>query len=97
MGDKNALPILLSNDALSGSHIILKGRLRLLDGADVVAVLNKDVVNTLPAGTICPSSMYQHDILDRRARCLGDTVVGHAKRAQAYEPSFHVVRDHKVS
>jgi hypothetical protein len=25
------------------------------------------------------------------------TFVGHAKRAQAYEPTFHVVRDHKVS
>jgi hypothetical protein len=41
--------------------------------------------------------MYQNDILDRRARCLGDRVVGHSKRAQAYEPSFHVVRDHKIS
>jgi hypothetical protein len=61
--------------------MILTGRFELLDDADVKAVLNKDVVNALSAGTICPSSMYQHDVLDRRARCLGDRVVGHSKRA----------------
>src|SRR5205807_10153080 len=38
--DKNAWSILLSKDALGSSHISFKGRLRLLDDADVVAILD---------------------------------------------------------
>src|SRR6202041_667316 len=97
VGDKNARPILLSKDALRGSHVIFKGRLRLLHDADVEAVVDKDVVNTLPAGTIRPGSVHQHDILYRRVRCLGHRVVHHSKGAHAYEPCLHVVRDHKTS
>jgi hypothetical protein len=37
--DKNARSILLSEDSLRDSHIVFKGRLRLLDDADVVAIL----------------------------------------------------------
>src|SRR5437879_4994498 len=64
VSDKNARSILLSKDALGGSHIILKGRLRLLDHADVVAVLDKDVVNAFPARTICPGAVDQNNIPD---------------------------------
>ncbi len=39
MSDKNARSILLSNDALRSGDIFFKGRLRLLDNADVVAIL----------------------------------------------------------
>jgi hypothetical protein len=62
MGDKNARSILLSKDAPSGSHIFFKGRLRLLDDADVKAILDKDVVDALPARTICPRTVYQNNI-----------------------------------
>jgi hypothetical protein len=57
MGDKNARSILLSKYALGGSHIIFQGRLRLLDNADVVAVLDKNVVNAFPAGRIRPGAV----------------------------------------
>jgi hypothetical protein len=62
VSDKNALAILLSKDALRGSHIFFKGRLRLLDDADVVAILDKNVVDASPAGTICPGTVNQNDI-----------------------------------
>jgi hypothetical protein len=52
----------LSEDALRGSHIVFKGRLRLLDDADVVTILDKDVVDALPAGTICPGSVNQNNV-----------------------------------
>jgi hypothetical protein len=62
VSDKNTRSILLSKDALGGSHIILKGRLRLLNDADVIAILHKNVVNALPAGTIRPSAVNQNNI-----------------------------------
>src|SRR3981081_4239141 len=40
MRDKNALPILLGQDALHGSYIVFKGCLRLLDDRPVVAILD---------------------------------------------------------
>src|SRR6266446_975844 len=42
VSDKNAWPIWLSEDALRGSHIFFKGRLRPLDNADVVAILDQN-------------------------------------------------------
>src|SRR5437868_4277523 len=66
MSDKNAWSILLSEDALCGGHIFFKGRLRLLDNADVVAVLNQNIVNALPARTICPSTVNQNNIPNAR-------------------------------
>ena len=48
--------------ALRSSHVFFKGRLRLLNDADVVAILDKDVVNALPAGTICPGTVNQNNI-----------------------------------
>jgi hypothetical protein len=62
VGDKNARSILLSKDALCGSHIFFKGRLRLLDDADVVAILDENVVHALPARTICPGTVNQNNI-----------------------------------
>jgi hypothetical protein len=62
MSDQNALAILLSNDALRSGDIIFEGSLRLLDDADVVAILDQNVVNAFPAGTICPGSVNQNNI-----------------------------------
>jgi hypothetical protein len=56
----------LSEDALRSGHIIFKGRLRLLDDADVVAIFHKNVVNALPAGTICSGTVNQNDIANAR-------------------------------
>jgi hypothetical protein len=53
---------LQSEDTLYGGHIILEGRLRLLDDADFVAVLDKNVVDASPARTICPGSVDEDDI-----------------------------------
>src|SRR5580704_1238623 len=46
--DKNARSILQGEHTLRRSHIILEGRLRLLDDADVVAILDKNVVDAFP-------------------------------------------------
>ena len=62
MSDKNARPILLSKNALRSGDIFLEGRLRLLNDADVEAILDKNVVNALPARTICPSTVNQNNI-----------------------------------
>jgi hypothetical protein len=62
MTDKNARSVLKSEGPLGGSHVFFKRRLRLLNDADVVAILHKNVVNALPAGTICPSTMNQNNI-----------------------------------
>ena len=62
MGEENAWSVLLSKDALCGRDIVFKGRLRLLDDADVVAILNKNVVNAFPAGTICPGTVNQNNV-----------------------------------
>src|SRR6266853_2632461 len=59
---KNAWSILLSEHALRSGDVFLAGGLRLLDDADVKAILNEDVVNALPAGTICPSAVNQNNI-----------------------------------
>src|SRR2546430_9216126 len=54
--DQNALTILLSEDALRRGYVFLKGSFRLLNNADVEAILDQNVVNTFPAGTICPGA-----------------------------------------
>ena len=69
MSDQNARSILLSDDALRRSDIFFKGRLRLLDDADVVAILDENVVNAFPAGTIGPGTVNQNNISN--ARLLG--------------------------
>src|SRR5713101_7419465 len=60
--DKNARPILLSEDALRGRHVFFKGRLRLLGDADVVSILDKDFVHAFPARTIYPGPVNQNNI-----------------------------------
>jgi hypothetical protein len=62
--DKNARPILQSKGALRGSHIVFERGFRFLDDADVVAILDQDVVNTLPSRTIRPRTVNQNNIPD---------------------------------
>src|SRR4029077_1287099 len=62
VGDQNARSILLSEHPLRSSDIFFKGCLWFLDDAHVVSILDKNVVNTLPAGTICPGTVDQNDI-----------------------------------
>src|SRR6202140_1055408 len=62
VSDKNARSVLKSEGPLGGSHVFCKRRLRLLNDADVVAILHKNVVNALPAGTICLGTMNQNNI-----------------------------------
>jgi hypothetical protein len=60
--DKDTRSVLQREDTLHGSHIILEGRLWLLDDADVVAILDKNVVDAFPARTICPGAVNQNNI-----------------------------------
>src|SRR5580704_8568424 len=55
--DKDARPVLQCEGTLHGGHIILEGRLRLLDDADVKAVFDKVVVNGPPARTVSPGTV----------------------------------------
>ena len=57
MRDKDARSVLQCEDPLRGGHIILEGRLGLLDDANVEAVLDKNVVNAFPARTVRPSTV----------------------------------------
>ena len=62
MSYKNARSILLRKDTFRGSYIFFKGCLRLLDDADVVAILDKNVIDAFPARTICPGTVHQNNI-----------------------------------
>src|SRR5262249_31857990 len=48
MSDKNARPNLLIKDALRSDDVFFKGCLWLLDNADVVAILDKHIVDAFP-------------------------------------------------
>ena len=55
-------PVLQSQHALGGSHIVLKGRLRFVYDADVKSVFCENLVNAFPARTICPDAVNQDNI-----------------------------------
>src|ERR1700722_2284139 len=54
--DKDARSVLQCEDPLHCGHVSLEGRLRLLDDADHVAVLDKNVVDAFPTRSVCPGS-----------------------------------------
>ena len=62
MTDKNARSILLSKDMLGGGHVVCKRSFRLLDDADIVAVLDENVVYAFPTRTISPGAVDQNNI-----------------------------------
>jgi hypothetical protein len=62
VGDKDDWSVLQREDALHGGHIILEGRLGLLDEADLEVVFHENVVDAVPARTICPGAVNQHNI-----------------------------------
>ena len=62
MRNKNARSILQSKGALGGGHIFFKGCLWLLDNADVIAIPNKNVVDTFPAGAVGPGAVNQNNV-----------------------------------
>jgi hypothetical protein len=64
VSDKNARSILLSDDALRRSDIVLERCLRLLNDADVVAIFDENVVDAFPARTICSGAVNEDNIPD---------------------------------
>jgi hypothetical protein len=64
MSDKNARSILLSENSFCGSYVLFKGRLRLLDNADVETIFDKNVVDAFPAGSVRPGAVDQNNIPD---------------------------------
>ena len=62
MSNENARAILKSKNALRGGDVVLKSRLWFLNDADVEAVLDEDVVNTFPAGAVCPGTVDQNNV-----------------------------------
>src|SRR4029077_2658424 len=63
---QNAWSILHSEDALRRRHIFFKRCLRFLNDADVISILDENVVNAFPAGTICPGAVNQNNIPNAR-------------------------------
>jgi hypothetical protein len=70
MGDQNAPSILSSEHALCRGDILFKGGLRFLNDADVVAILDENVVNPFPAGTICPGAVNENNIANCEREAL---------------------------
>src|SRR6266481_3322643 len=60
VGDQNARSILLSQDAFRSGDIVFKGCLRFLNDADVVAILDQNLVNAFPARTISPGTVNEN-------------------------------------
>src|SRR5271154_954769 len=99
--DKNARSVLKSKDALCGNHIILKGCLRLLNDADVVAILDKNVVHASPARTIRPGAVNQNNIPNATLFVLrGEHAAGQQQQndAQGLRDSYyHLQRLHRIT
>src|SRR6266550_9616357 len=70
VSDQNAGSILLSEHPLRSSDIFFKGGLRFLNDADVISILDENVVNPFPAGTICPGTVNQNNIPNARRFAL---------------------------
>src|SRR5439155_23079674 len=66
VSDQNARSVLLSEHALRSSDIFFERGLRFLNDADVEAILNQNIVNALPARTICPGAVNQNNIPNPR-------------------------------
>jgi hypothetical protein len=62
VGNENTRPILQSQNAFGGRDIVLGRCLWLLNKTDIEAVFDEDAVDALPARTVSPSPMHQHDI-----------------------------------
>ena len=58
---ENRVPILHCKNPLGNSHIVRQRNRRILDNADVVAVLLKDLLDALPAGAVHKTTMDQNE------------------------------------
>src|SRR5437899_2967894 len=77
VSDENARSILLSEHPLCRGDIFFKGGLRFLNDADVISILDENVVNAFPAGTVCPGTVNQNDVPNPRRFVLrGKRAVG---------------------
>jgi len=63
--------ILFGEHALGRRNIIGKARERFLHDGDAITILHQNVVNGPPAGSVDPSAVHEHDILDRRGLSTG--------------------------
>ena len=79
VSNKNAHSVLLSKDALGRCHIFFERCLRLLHDADVVTVLDQNVVGAFPARAIGPSSVNEHNVFHQAGLRLDR---GHVQRSK---------------
>src|ERR1700686_408541 len=63
VADENCRSVLRCKNALGSRHVVLQRDRRVLDDADVVAVLLQDTVDTFPARAVYKTSMNQNDVL----------------------------------
>src|SRR6267378_6192248 len=63
VADENCRSVLRCKNALGSRHVVLQRYRRVLDDADVIAVLLQDTVDTFPARAVCKTSMNQNDVL----------------------------------
>ena len=64
MRDKNARPVLEGEHAFRCGDVLLECGLRLLHHADVVTVLDENIVDAAPAGTIGPGAVNENNIVN---------------------------------
>ena len=63
VADENDRLALRVDDALGRGHVAFERQRRILDDADVVAVLLQDVVDALPAGAVHETAVNENDVL----------------------------------
>jgi hypothetical protein len=80
VSNKDAGSFLPGKHAFGGRHVIFKGCFGFLNNAYVETMLNKDVINALPARTIGPCAMHQYDILYEDALCLNGYTADRGKK-----------------
>ena len=64
MADQDDWPVLRVDDLSGGLRVALERQSRVLDDADVVAVLLEQVVDGLPAGTVHKPAVDENDVVD---------------------------------
>jgi hypothetical protein len=75
VADENRRAVLLVQDAAGDGDVIFERQRRVLDDADVEAILFEELVDTLPAGSIHEAAVNQRDVPyfthdDLRSSCL---------------------------
>src|SRR5580700_2274772 len=96
MSYKNTRTVLLSQDASCRGYIFFKRRLRLLYDADVIAVLDKNVVDAFPPRSVGPGAVNEHNVLHGCVLSLDRCYVQRSKQCEG-NTWFESATNHKTA